>query len=91
MKREEMQCHVLLDMPDGMMMGLWIPKGEDIRDCINGFMDHWFEAIGDSPDKYGIIVLDEECPKCGKPMHVNKRFMNHRFCPHCRYQEHKGP
>ena len=36
-----MQCHLLLSMPDGSEMGLWIPKGESMEECVNRFMENY--------------------------------------------------
>lgn len=87
--KQNMAGRVLLTMPDGMMMCIWIPKGKGISECVHPFIDHWFKVTCEKPEKCGHIVLEDKCPKCGKPMHANKRKPQWRWCPYCRYQENE--
>ena len=88
--REDMQCHVLLTMPDGMHMGLWVPKDETPSEYIKRFTDGWYKASNKDPKKYGHTILEERCPKCGELLHTKAyKDVQYCWCPSCRYQEER--
>lgn len=86
--REDMQCHVLLCMPDGSGLGLWVPKNEKFEDFINRFIEHWYKVTSENPKLHGHIDLEEKCPKCGEVLHAKEYDDETRcWCPSCHYEE----
>lgn len=77
--RKDMKWHLLLSLPEGSGLGLWIPKGESTREYINKFFDNWYKVTKDDPKLFGHIVLKEKCPNCGGALHA-KEYNNETRC-----------
>ena len=88
--RDKVQCHLLLSLPDGSSMGLWVRKDETIDEAINGFTDNWYKVTTEDPETFGHIVLKDKCPRCKERLHA-KEYDNEIFCwcPSCRYEERR--
>lgn len=59
-----MRCHLLLCLPDGSNLGLWIPKDKNVKESIQRFFDHWYKVTKENPKLPDHMVLEERCPQC---------------------------
>ncbi len=47
-----MRCHLLLCLPNGRNLGLWIPKdkkNKNVKESIQRFFDHWDKVTKETP------------------------------------------
>ncbi|MCQ2776432.1 MAG: hypothetical protein MJ217_01750 [Bacilli bacterium] len=80
--RKASGCHYCLGMPDGSMLGLYVCDGENKRNKIKNFINHWIDVTGKDPVMYGHKISKDKCPLCGGEIHYKN---GHSWCIDCKH------